>query len=184
MIEQERLHHHLQNVHQIVVAPDMRELMRQYRFQLLGRESEQRCRGQQDHGTNPTHYARTFGDVMTNRTGRVSPSRAPSRAAIATTGPSAASPERRSTATCLEPQASRIENRTTPKAHAGIAHPPSEASQVGVEATEPVQTAATVWGTVAKNRSVVLDATGCVYTMHAVSTGNATKVASARQLAR
>ena len=80
----------------------------------------------------PTTLGPSAKEVIRSRIGRARPKRAPSAAAIATTGPSAVSPERRSTATCREPQARRSENRITPRAHAGIAHEPNEASQFGV----------------------------------------------------
>src|SRR5579863_2089690 len=101
---------------------------------------------------HPTTLGPSANDEIMSRTGRVRPSRVASLVATASTGPSAGSPERRSTATCFAPQARRTENRITPRAHTGIAHELSEASQFDVDAVDPVQTAATVCGTVARNR--------------------------------
>src|ERR1700690_2163249 len=131
----------------------------------------------------PTTLGPSARGVIKSRTGRVKPRREPTAAAIASTGPSAGSPLRRRTDTCLDPQTSRNENRITPRAQAGIANDPSKPSHVGVDATDPFQTAATVCGIVEMNCPLARAGMGLVHATQTVITGNATSATRARQLA-
>src|SRR5580693_2776050 len=131
----------------------------------------------------PTTLGPSASDEIKSRTGRVRPMRFASAAAMASTGPSAGSPDRRRTATCFDPHARRMENTITPSAHAGNVHQPSDSSHVAPDATDRVHTAATVCGAAANIGSTALDAGGPVYARQAVIMGSATSATRAAQLA-
>ena len=58
VIEQQRLDHRLQQVDEIVVTADVRELVREDRLQLLGRQARERRRRQQHHRLHPADQRR------------------------------------------------------------------------------------------------------------------------------
>jgi len=60
VIEKERLHDHLQDIDEIIVPANVRDLVREQCFELLGGEAHRNRSGQQDHGPNPSHNARHF----------------------------------------------------------------------------------------------------------------------------
>ncbi len=71
VIKQQGFGNALQNVDQIIVPPDMRQLMQQQRLQMLRRKTAERSDRHQHHGTQPADHGRHLhqrGDQQSNRT--------------------------------------------------------------------------------------------------------------------
>ena len=58
VVEQQRFGDALQDVDQIIVPPDVRQLMQQQRLQMLGRQTAERAHRDQHHGTQPADHRR------------------------------------------------------------------------------------------------------------------------------
>ena len=58
MVEQQGLDDALQHVDQIIVAADVRQLMKQKRFYLVGRQTGESANRHQHDGTKPAHHRR------------------------------------------------------------------------------------------------------------------------------
>jgi len=62
VVEQQRLDRRLQQIHEVVVPPDMRQLVGEQRVELQGRQPDQGARRQQDHRTQPADHGRHLHD--------------------------------------------------------------------------------------------------------------------------
>jgi hypothetical protein len=58
MVEEQRLHRRLQQVHEVVAAADVRELVGEHELELRGGEADERARGNQDDRTQPAQRGR------------------------------------------------------------------------------------------------------------------------------
>ena len=118
VVEQQRLDQRLQQVDEIVVAADVRELVGEDRLELLRREPGQRARRQQHHRPQPADHRRHGHRVDSrSRTGRRMWSRrARARSPMPASGPR---PARRGAASCRcthsQPLTSRSDSTATPQ---------------------------------------------------------------------
>jgi hypothetical protein len=63
MVKEQALGHPLQNVHQVVVPPDMRQFVRQQRLYLLGCEPRQHAQRGENHGAKPADDQRSVHSI-------------------------------------------------------------------------------------------------------------------------
>jgi hypothetical protein len=76
MVEEKRLDKHLQDVDEVVVSTDVRQLMGDQRFELLRRQTRHNSDRQENHGAEPTDDRRHFRKRRLQNTNRTADARA------------------------------------------------------------------------------------------------------------